>query len=171
MQTIDVKCNGKSARENRGLSIVRFSLGLHFTQIASCLPVSLIWLYLAIKKSLIWLVNPQKPIFAKRFLLFQILMLENPSLKKKNSFTYVDVGEHIISIRVFLFQILEFWLNHHDQALLVRLNKSWESSICERKSAFRFKRRLNQLLKPQWKKKWWQKYAAKGQLSIDHFFL
>ena len=68
------------------------------------------------------------------------------------SFTYVDVGEHIILIRVFLFQILEFWLNHHDQALLVRLNKSWESSICERKSAFRFKRRPNHLFKPQWKK-------------------
>ena len=148
MQTIDVKCNGKSARENRGLSIVRFSLGLHFTQIASCLPVSLIWLYLAIKKSLIWLVNPQKPIFAKRFLLFQILMLENPSLKNIFFLLHMLMLENTL-FRVFLFQILEFWLNHHDQALLVRLNKSWESSICERKSAFRFKRRPNHLFKPQ----------------------
>ena len=78
------------------------------------------------------------------------------------SFTYVDVGEHIISIRVFLFQILEFWLNHHDQALLVRLNKSWESSICERKSAFRFKRRPNHLFKPQWKRSDGKNMQQKG---------
>ena len=107
MQTIDVKCNGKSARENRGLSIVRFSLGLHFTQIASCLPVSLIWLYLAIKKSLIWLVNPQKPIFAKSFLLFQILMLENPSLKNFFFLLHMLMLENTLFRKEFFF--FRFW--------------------------------------------------------------
>ena len=153
MQTIDVKCNGKSARENRGLSIVRFSLGLHFAQIASCLPCQP---YLALSG------NKKKPYLAcqstethlcKEVSSFPDFDVGEPIFEKHFfSFTYVDVGEHIISIRVFLFQILEFWLNHHDQALLVRLNKSWESSICERKSAFRFKRRPNHLFKPQWKK-------------------